>query len=370
MMATSFNQLVNTYTVPNVAAPVAPAVNTSEIKVDDNQLIPTTSGQVNDQVSASQTQGTATTSATPTDTTAQTVDTAKVGDQIDNTVDKFEAAKGTLDTASTVQGQLAELSKQFEGGNTPAWAAGALRTADDAAMARGLGSSSIAGAARTQAALEAALPIAAADAQANLTMQLQNLNNEQAVSVQKNNARLSSLITDVASENASRQFNASSKQQSEQFNSNLKSQVQQFNAAQINAMSQFNAGEANAIAQFNAQIESQRQQFNAANRLVIDQANAKWRQEVTTVNNQEKNENNRLAAQLKSEMTLADYNNRAQARRDSINYAFTASENAKTRAVELVISQMSSDDSEEARKSAQKSNMWQAVGSAIAAVFS
>jgi paraquat-inducible protein B len=111
---------------------------------------------------------------------------------------------------------------------------------------------------------------------------------------------------------------------SSSFNTNLKSQVEQFNKAQSNAMTQFNADEENATSQFRAEMENQRQQFNAQNRLIIDQSNAQWRRSITTAENAEANEANRLSSQLIANMSLAEYNNNAQERRDKISYAFTA----------------------------------------------
>ena len=66
--------------------------------------------------------------------------------------------------ASSVQDELASLMQQFEGGNTPAWAAGSMRRATAVLAERGLGASSLAGQAVVQAAMEAALPIAQIDA--------------------------------------------------------------------------------------------------------------------------------------------------------------------------------------------------------------
>jgi hypothetical protein len=82
------------------------------------------------------------------------VDQTKVGD-----------AFGTSEiAAASVQDELSTLMDQFEGGNTPAWAAGSMRKANQILAARGLGASSMAGQAVIQAAMEAALPIAQIDA--------------------------------------------------------------------------------------------------------------------------------------------------------------------------------------------------------------
>ena len=66
--------------------------------------------------------------------------------------------------AASIQDELTGLMQQFEGGETPAWAAGSMRKATQMLAARGLGASSLAGQAVIQAAMEAALPIAQIDA--------------------------------------------------------------------------------------------------------------------------------------------------------------------------------------------------------------
>jgi hypothetical protein len=91
----------------------------------------------------------------------------------------FTAATGVPSTEATVQGQLTGLLEQFEGGETPAWAAGAMRAATATLAARGLGASSMAGQAIVQAAMESALPIAQMDAQTRASFEAQNLSNKQ-----------------------------------------------------------------------------------------------------------------------------------------------------------------------------------------------
>lgn len=93
-----------------------------------------------------------------------------------------KAAQGEVTPKMTVQGQMKKLMEQFNDG-TPAWAAGGIRAANAAMAARGLGGSSMAGAAIVQAAMEAAIPIAQQDAQAFFNMGLQNLNNRQSVAL-------------------------------------------------------------------------------------------------------------------------------------------------------------------------------------------
>tara|TARA_R110002020_G_scaffold475817_1_gene712548 strand:+ start:1 stop:2022 length:2022 start_codon:yes stop_codon:yes gene_type:complete len=93
--------------------------------------------------------------------------------------EQVQAATATPTQKATVKGQLAELMTDFEAEETPAWAAGALRAATSAMSARGLGASSMAGQAIVQAAMEAALPIASADASTFAQFESQNLSNRQ-----------------------------------------------------------------------------------------------------------------------------------------------------------------------------------------------
>ena len=92
------------------------------------------------------------------------------------------AVQGDVNAQDTVQGQLASLMRQFDDG-TPAWAAGAMRAANAVMAARGLGGSSMAGAAIVQAAMESAIPIAAQDAQTFAQMNMSNLDRRQQVAL-------------------------------------------------------------------------------------------------------------------------------------------------------------------------------------------
>ena len=89
------------------------------------------------------------------------------------------AAQADPSARATVQGQLATLMTSFDEGKTPAWAAGAMRNVTAQMAARGIGSSSMAGQALIQTALESALPIATSDAQTYATFEMTNLNNKQ-----------------------------------------------------------------------------------------------------------------------------------------------------------------------------------------------
>jgi hypothetical protein len=93
------------------------------------------------------------------------------------------AAKGEVTEEMTVQGQLNKLMKNFDSGNPPPWAAANLRNVTAVLAARGIGASSMAGQALIQATLEAALPIASADAKVYQEVAAQNLSNRQQTAV-------------------------------------------------------------------------------------------------------------------------------------------------------------------------------------------
>tara|TARA_R110001632_G_scaffold192968_1_gene313845 strand:+ start:593 stop:2623 length:2031 start_codon:yes stop_codon:yes gene_type:complete len=93
--------------------------------------------------------------------------------------EQVQAATATPSDKATVKGQLEGLMQDFEGGETPAWAAGAMRNAAAVMASRGLGASSMAGQALIQAAMESALPIAQSDAATIAKFESQNLSNNQ-----------------------------------------------------------------------------------------------------------------------------------------------------------------------------------------------
>ena len=399
-------------------------------------------------------------------------------DRVEGAVN-YTAATGVPSSEATVQGQLTGLLEQFEGGDTPPWAAGAMRSATAALASRGLGASSMAGQAVVQAAMESALPIAQADANTRAQFESQNLSNRQAAAsfaaqqranflgvefdqafqtrvqnaarisdvanmnfsaeqqVALENARLAqsvdlanlsnlnakvmsdaasmsqvdltglnnrqqaqvqqasaflqtdmaslnneqqaaifkaqaitnTLLSDTAAENAAAQFNASSQTQTDQFFANLTSSVGQFNANQTNAMSRFNAGEENAIEQFNATQQNLREQFNSANSLIVEQANANWYQKIATTDNAAINQSNRDAAASANNMTSLAFNAAMQETRDLMSYAFQAADNDATRAVQLAVAKMSSDDAKAAAKAESSAGLWGAFGSIGAAIF-
>ena len=365
--------------------------------------------------------------------------------------EQIEAASASPSKKATVQGQLEGLMQQFEGGETPAWAAGAMRSAMGQMAARGLGASSMAGQALVQSAMESALPVAMADAQtqsqfeqqnlsnrqqramlaaqqraqfigqefdqafqarvmnsarindianmnftaeqnialensraantmnlANLSnsqagvmaeaaaianMDMANLNNRQQAAVQnaqnflamdmsnldraqqttmfKAQQNIQALFTDQAAENAAAQFNATSENQTKQFFSSLASQTSQFNSSQRNATEQFNVNSINSIRQFNSNLQQQRDTFNASNSLVVAQANAQWRQNIATLNTAAQNQSNSDFASAINDLTASNMDKIWQTERDLMDMNYKSVENAKDRAMQMLLGEQS-----------------------------
>ena len=398
-------------------------------------------------------------------------------DTVNQMADATASTAATADpsTQATVKGQLTDLMQDFEGGQTPSWAAGAMRKAQDMLAARGLGASTIAGQAIIQAAMESALPIAQADsrtfaqfeiknlsnrqqssmlaaqqraqflqldfnqefqarvanaakvsdianrnftadvqialensrmaqsvdlanlnnrqalvmaeaaqlsaletqslnnrqqalkqnADAFLQMDMTNLSYEQQTAQLNNQARINSLFTDAAADNAAKQFNATSQNQTDQFFANLDATVSQFNASQSNSMAQYNAGQENAVSQFNAQLKTQREQFNAQNRLVVDQANAQWRRQIATADTAAINFSNQFNAEALLDASTTAYNDLWQYNRDLLEWAWTSSENDKSRMTEMAISEINAKTRTELAQMAQDQSNSEAIGGFI-----
>ena len=109
-------------------------------------------------------------------------DTAFLGDTTaaqSDFVSNIQGATMAVTPEMTVQGQLSRISQQFQDGQVPSWAAGVVRTATAQMAQRGLAASSMAGAAITQAILEASVPIATADAQTYYQTAVKIMDNQQ-----------------------------------------------------------------------------------------------------------------------------------------------------------------------------------------------
>ena len=298
------------------------------------------------------------------------------------------AATGELDERATVKYQMDQLFGSFEEGKPPpAWAAPAVRAAGAMMAQRGMGKSSMAAAAITQAMMESGVSIAKEDANKYATIQITNLNNRQQASLQNaltfaamdkanlgarmqaavNNAKsfltmdtqnltnaqqanalshqsqIQKLFTNQAQQNAALQFNAKSENQTMEFFVELGTQIENANVTRVAAMEQFNADQTNASARFTAQLEDSRDKFNANLSQQINQSNANWRRLINTENTALQNETNRINAQ-----NLLGLSQTAQAQlwqryRDEASWVLQRAESASQRAHQFALTSQQND---------------------------
>ena len=193
-------------------------------------------------------------------------------------------------TQALVQGQLDNLMQDFQGGQTPAWASGAMRAATAAMAARGLGASSLAGQAVVQAAMESAMPIAMADAQTVARFESQNLSNRQQATMLAAEQRARFMGQEFDQAFQAKVMNASKVSEVANMNFTAEQQVALENSRIANSMNLANLNnrqalvmaEAAALSQLDTANLNNRQQAavqNAQNFLQMDMANLSNRQQ-------------------------------------------------------------------------------------------
>ena len=335
-----------------------------------------------------------------------------IGD-IEGAVSEESIAQGAtaeLDERATLRFQMGELFKSFEEGKPPpAWAAPAVRQVGGMMAQRGLGRSSMAAAAISQAIMESGIPIAQQDANKYATIQLQNLNNQQQATLQNaatyaamdranlssamqaavNNARaflqmdtqnlnneqqlktidlqskFQKLFTDQAQENAARQFNAKSQLQVDQFFTELETQVANANASRMAAMEQFNADQTNAASRYFTKINDARERFNISNENLIQQSNAVWRRNINTANTAGQNETNRINALNLLGINQASLDKLWQRYRDEAQWMVEISENAAQRAHNAAVLSQTQDFNAEVYEQTRESQFFSSLGSTV-----
>ncbi len=213
--------------------------------------------------------------------------------------EQVQAATATPSTQATVQGQLAQLTANFDASNPPAWAAGALRGVQAQMAARGLGASSIAGQAMVQAALESAIPIAQADASVTAQFETQNLSNRQQRAMLSAQQRAQFIGQEFDQAFQARVQNAAKISDIANQNFTAEQQVQLENSRAANTMNLNNLSnkqalviaEASALTQMDLSNLNNRQQSavqNASNFLQRDMANLSNSQQTELFNAQQR----------------------------------------------------------------------------------
>ena len=278
--------------------------------------------------------------------------------------DTAVAQEGIVPPEATMQGQMANLMDDVASGNVP-WADEAIRNAQAIMLERGLGKSSMTGAAIGAAILEAAMPIAQFDAQVFGQMNLQNLRNRQ-----------ETMLSNTAATNVAKQMNAQSVNEVNKFMSSMRDGVLKFNETTKNAMDQVSAIEANranlSTSQFNAQRaqemslvhaqrEDQASKFNAENALGIQKANAELYRTTNTANTAQINAANMVNAQNYFNLSAQAQADLLQRSRDVFHWANQTAENERDKAFQLTMYAMQQDAYMQALDEEAEANIWAGV---------
>ena len=225
------------------------------------------------------------------------IDSVANAEKASTYTEQVQAATATPSEKATVQGQLAQLTADFDATNPPAWAAGALRGVQAVMQQRGLGASSIAGQALIQATLESALPIAQADAQVTAQFEAQNLSNRQQRAMLSAQQRATFIGQEFDQAFQARVQNASRIGDIANMNFTAEQQVALENSRVANTMNLNNlsnrqamvVAEASALANMDLSNLSNAQQAavqNAQNFLQLDMANLSNEQQTALFNAQ------------------------------------------------------------------------------------
>ena len=201
--------------------------------------------------------------------------------------EQIQAAEATPSKQATVQGQLEGLMSQFEGGETPTWAAGAMRTATATMAARGLGASSMAGQAVIQAAMESVLPIAVADAQTVAQFEVQNLSNRQQRAMLAAQQRAVFIGQEFDQEFQSRVMNASKISDIANMNFTAEQQVALENSRAANTVNlqNLNNRQAAVLAEASALANMDMANLNNRQQAAVQNAQSFLQMELTNLNN-------------------------------------------------------------------------------------
>ena len=189
--------------------------------------------------------------------------------------------------AASVKDELDDLMKDFEGGDTPAWAAGSMRRANAMLAARGLGASSAAGMAVVQAAMESALPIAKLDAA-----------NKQQMAIAKAEQRANFLGIEFDQEFQSKVKNAARISEIANMNFTAEQTIALENARLTSTMDVANlsAKSAKTVADTAALASLERANLSAINQAAADNAEAFLQMDFKNLDNEQEAERVRFQA--------------------------------------------------------------------------
>jgi len=383
-------------TAPTVTAPTTAPIQSPTAGLAGTQFQAPTAQAAQTQTQVAQVAG-----STPTATAATQTGLTQAA----------QAAQGTITSDATVKGQLQSLQNEVQtalatGNPLPVWARGAAKATEAALANRGLSASSMAAEALAEGIMNAAIPIAKADAdsykqmifqnlsnnqqaaitnaRAYLQVDMSNLSNKQQANLADINTKQNFLLSDQAAANAAAQFNARSQNEVNQFYEKLSVSIKDQNANRVDAMNKFaeaertkinaanaqnqiavneaNAKREDVINRFNAQLKNQREQFNVQNQREIDQSNVVWRRAVNTANTAAVNAANQADAQNLLNLSNWALSSLWQQWRDEASWVNTSSENTQNRNHNLAMAALERGTAVDLQNAKSRDALYQTIG--------
>ena len=198
--------------------------------------------------------------------------------RIDEELKKSEAA--------SVKDELDTLLDEFEDGNTPAWAKGAMRRAQQELAARGISSSSMAGEAIVQAMIEASLPIASIDASNKQAMALEKARQRATFLGQEFDQAYETKVTNAAKVSEIANLNFTAQQTIALENSRAANTMALENLSNEQALVMAEAAQISQLETTNLNNRQKARVENAKNFLQMDMANLEAEQQTTLLKQQ------------------------------------------------------------------------------------
>ena len=367
-------------TMNNPALPAGTQQISQQQKIDEaTELIKQGTGQAQ-QLTPQAAAQSAAASMVAQQTAAQEDAAAQPGiEMASRTAVQGQAATGEVTAESTIRGQLELLMEDITSGDAP-WADEAVRLATATMSRRGMGNSSMAAKAITQAVIEAAMPIATYDAQVYGAMNIQNLRNRQETMLGNTAASNVAINLNTNDANEIKKYMTTIRDGIVRFNATKNIEMAAYNNTEMNKAAAQNANNTTEVARQNAIQQNQMtamyarernavEMYNQTNAMQNTRANVEYYRSVNTMNTAAANAANSVnTANLfnMSEQAKADL---VQESRDIFDWANKNAESTIDRAYNLAQYAIQRNDYMQDMDAAQRAQLQQGVGNLLFELF-
>lgn len=203
--------------------------------------------------------------------------------------EQIAAATATPSKKALITESLVPLMQQFEGGNVPPWASATMNAVTDKLIATGRSASSEAGQAIIHAMMQAAVPLAQADAEIYAKFELQNLSNQQQRNMLAAEQRANFIGQEFNQAFQARVMNATKVSEIANMNFTAEQQIALENSRAVNTMNLANLNNKQALVMAEAAALAQLDMANLNNRqqAAVQNAQAFLQMDMANLSNQQ-----------------------------------------------------------------------------------